>query len=78
MTSHTIPEPSGPLFELRVNAAGSWARCGYFHAPDYRLVTESCKTLIALANGKIAFKTLNNDDNSLIEKLDWETVGGTA
>ncbi|MDR3055245.1 MAG: hypothetical protein LBU53_07570 [Zoogloeaceae bacterium] len=72
MNDANIPKPASPRFDLKVNAAGSWSRCGTFTAHDYPWVRANCVALANLSRAihrqRLVFKTLN-EDGSVIEHL---------
>ena len=52
-------------FELKVNAAGSWANVGRYPAADYDRVKTACLILAETAKNSVKFKTLDEDGGGL-------------
>lgn len=62
------------FFELKVNAAGSWANVGCYHVADYDRVKAACLILANTARNSVKFKTLD-DDGGCLEVLITDGMG---
>lgn len=68
-------EPDFTTFELKVNAAGSWAKVGSFNVADEVAVKMACLTLAENCRHRVKFKTMDADGGEL-EMLSYKTNGG--
>lgn len=68
-------DPDFSKFQLKVNAAGSWANVGSFDVGDEEGVKAACLTLAEKSKGRVKFKTMDAAGGNL-EMLSYAIAGG--